>query len=264
MKKKLSFLLVALLGVVGISMATFRAGTTETLYSWESPDGTPVESGGKAAYVNGVEPNRLNYPNGDYYTMCLNGKKGNINDATASVNAGAIQITLDKPLAAGDKISITGYINKNATGKAASAYILYSNDANQTSENFGDEANIDPVANGAITTKEVIVSAEAAGSTSFKMTRSKADTNLFITKLTITREVEEEAPAATYTVAGSNTDLFGTSWDPANTANDMTLSEGVYSWSKTDVTLPANSVVEFKVCENHAWQKAYPNTNYQA
>ena len=262
MKKKLSFLLVALLGVVGISMATFRAGTTETLYSWESPDGTPVESGGKAAYVNGVEPNRLNYPNGDYYTMCLNGKKGNINDATASVNAGAIQITLDKPLAAGDKISITGYINKNATGKAASAYILYSNDANQTSENFGDEANIDPVANGAITTKEVIVSAEAAGSTSFKMTRSKADTNLFITKLTITREVEEEAPAATYTVAGNNTDLFGTEWDPANTANDMTLSEGVYSWSKTDVTLPAGTVA-FKVCENHDWNPAYPDQNYE-
>ena len=239
MKKKLSFLLVALLGVVGISMATFRAGTTETLYSWESPDGTPVESGGKAAYVNG-DGERLNYKNGDYYTMCLNGKKANIGETTPSANAGAIQITLDKPLAAGDKISITGYINKNATGKAASAYILYSNDANQTSENFGDEANIDPVANGAITTKEVIVSEEAAGSTSFKMTRSKADTNLFITKLTITREVEEAAgPEALYIIGTDN------NWSRTNIPA-MTWNEETQAF---EYSVTATDTYYFAICD---------------
>ena len=67
----------------------------------------------------------------------------------------------------------------------------------------------------------------------------------------------------TYTVAGGSTDLFGTAWDPANTANDMTkLEDGTYKWEKTGVTLPAGNV-EFKVCEDHAWTVCYPAENYQ-
>ena len=31
--------------------------------------------------------------------------------------------------------------------------------------------------------------------------------------------------ATTYTVAGGSADVFGTTWDPANTANDMTKLE---------------------------------------
>ena len=67
----------------------------------------------------------------------------------------------------------------------------------------------------------------------------------------------------TYTVAGGNADLFGTAWDPANTANDMTkLEDGTYKWEKTEITLPAGNV-EFKVCEDHAWTVCYPAENYQ-
>ena len=67
----------------------------------------------------------------------------------------------------------------------------------------------------------------------------------------------------TYTVAGGSADLFGTTWDPANTANDMTkLEDGTYKWEKTEVTLPAGNV-EFKVVEDHAWTVCYPAENYQ-
>ena len=67
----------------------------------------------------------------------------------------------------------------------------------------------------------------------------------------------------TYTVAGGSADLFGTTWDPANTANDMVkLEDGTYKWEKTEVTLPAGNV-EFKVCEDHAWTVCYPAENYQ-
>ncbi len=67
----------------------------------------------------------------------------------------------------------------------------------------------------------------------------------------------------TYTVAGGNADLFGTAWDPANTANDMTkLEDGTYKWEKTEITLPAGNV-EFKVVEDHAWTVCYPAENYQ-
>lgn len=60
----------------------------------------------------------------------------------------------------------------------------------------------------------------------------------------------------TYTVAGSPDTLFGTAWDPSNTANDMTLADGVYTWSKSDVELTAGNV-EFKVVVNHSWDVSY-------
>ena len=56
--------------------------------------------------------------------------------------------------------------------------------------------------------------------------------------------------AATYTVAGTE-NLFGTSWDATNTANDMTLqADGTYVWSK-EVTSAMD--IEFKIVKNHNW-----------
>ena len=66
----------------------------------------------------------------------------------------------------------------------------------------------------------------------------------------------------TYTVAGGSDVLFGTTWDPANAANDMALVEGLYTWEKSELTLAAGNI-EFKVCEDHAWTTAYPAQNYQ-
>ena len=75
--------------------------------------------------------------------------------------------------------------------------------------------------------------------------------------------IEGEEPVAdTWTVAGSDESLFGTTWDPTNTANDMQLVEGLYTWQKTDVAIPANTVVKFKVVKNHAWSEAYPDNDY--
>ena len=71
------------------------------------------------------------------------------------------------------------------------------------------------------------------------------------------------APEHTYTVAGDNTDLFGTSWDPTNATNDMVLQEDkTYKWEKTDLTLPIGSIA-FKVVKDHNWDNgAYPKDNY--
>ena len=67
----------------------------------------------------------------------------------------------------------------------------------------------------------------------------------------------------TYTVAGNLADLFGTSWDPSNTTNDMdpVLGGDLYVWRKDSVNLTAGNI-EFKVCEDHGWDKAYPTQNY--
>ena len=65
----------------------------------------------------------------------------------------------------------------------------------------------------------------------------------------------------TYTVAGGSDVAFGTTWAPANEANDMTFVEGLYVWEKSDLTLAAGQI-EFKVCEDHAWTNAWPSSNY--
>ena len=65
----------------------------------------------------------------------------------------------------------------------------------------------------------------------------------------------------TYTVAGSSADLFGTAWDETNTANDMTLVNGLYTFTKNNVEL-TTAGFSFKVVENHDWGTAYPSSNY--
>ena len=59
------------------------------------------------------------------------------------------------------------------------------------------------------------------------------------------------APAITvYTVAGDES-VFGSSWDPTDTKNDMKLVDGLYTLTKENVTLTGS--FKFKVVGNHAW-----------
>lgn len=72
-----------------------------------------------------------------------------------------------------------------------------------------------------------------------------------------------DIPGDAYTVAGTPAALFGTEWDPSLTANDMTLSEGLYVWEKKNVVLTAGTV-EFKVVQNHDWaNQSWPATNQE-
>ena len=64
-----------------------------------------------------------------------------------------------------------------------------------------------------------------------------------------------------YTVAGSSTALFGTAWDETNADNDMTLVNGLYTFTKNNVEL-TTSGFSFKVVYNHDWGVAYPSSNF--
>ena len=67
----------------------------------------------------------------------------------------------------------------------------------------------------------------------------------------------------TWTVAGSSTVAFGTSWDPTNTANDMVKqNDGTFKWEKENLEL-ADGSVDFKVAKNHSWDEAYPSQDYK-
>ena len=174
-----------------------------TIYSWESPSGTPTETGGTIAYVNGDTGNgdRVNYLHTEtgIYTICLNGKKINITDDIASENSGRMDVTLDEALAAGDVISFTAYIYKSETGASSDAYVIFngangfdSSDMSVYAESEAFDSNNNLYYSGAAKTVTVKVPAEAAGCKSFSMTRGKTKTNLFITKLEVLRGAAAE------------------------------------------------------------------------
>ena len=65
------------------------------------------------------------------------------------------------------------------------------------------------------------------------------------------------------TVAGDNGTLFGETWNPSATANDMTLqNDGTYKFEKSGVALSAGTI-NFKACANHGWDNAWPDNNYE-
>ena len=78
--------------------------------------------------------------------------------------------------------------------------------------------------------------------------------------------------AATYTVAGATggvdaggqTDvIFGTTWDPEVTDNDMTLqADDTFVWSKeiTGITSPLS--IAFKIVKGRNWDNAWPSSNF--
>lgn len=167
-----------------------NSGGSGIIYSWESPDGIAVETGGKATFEGGdVGENRINYKNTaqgvDYYTLSLNGKKDNIDDEEYQKNCSPrIIITLDDMFYGGEEIQVTAYTNKNDASKLGTPFFKFENgttlsDDSKTFIDLGIAGNTEPATN----TYEV---PEAAiGSKWFKMTRSKTATNLFITKLVI-------------------------------------------------------------------------------
>lgn len=66
--------------------------------------------------------------------------------------------------------------------------------------------------------------------------------------------------ADTYTVVGSNSDMFGSTWDADATANDMTKNgDGTYSITYTNVYLDGD--VQYKVVKDHSWDEAYPDND---
>ena len=92
--------------------------------------------------------------------------------------------------------------------------------------------------------------------------------NVVITFNPATEEITFNATAVEvgedfYTVAGSPAALFGEEWNPGYAANNMTLANGLYTWTKQGVELAANTFIEFKVVKNNNWNTCWPASNYE-
>lgn len=197
------FTLVAAVMVSAVSFAQ--------TYSWSSSsDGVVTEVGGKAVTEMATDE-RVNYPvtvaDVNYYTICLNGKVGNINDAAVdnSKNTSArIVITLNNALAKGDKISLTGFLNKNEE-KSASAAIVFENGTEIDSEDFPNIGLDNSLKPG---TQTFDVPDAAVGTKVIKLSRKSSGTNVFLTSITIdsatgvSKVVEVAEDGATYNLQG--------------------------------------------------------------
>lgn len=170
--------LFTLLAIAMMAITAFADDQVYTIFSWESPNGVPVGFGGRIYYENGVG-NRYNYANSDYYTICLNGKKANMNDETASANAGHFRIAFDDKLMTGDIITLTAYYNKGED-KEVSAYFK-----TWTGVEFTSDVVTSDIARGNTPQEIQVVVPEGVEDKSLYITREKASTNMFITKIEI-------------------------------------------------------------------------------
>ncbi|MDO4801202.1 MAG: DUF4957 domain-containing protein, partial [Prevotellaceae bacterium] len=155
-------------------------------YSWQSPEGTVEEVGGKAV-ASEADPARVNYPQLKYYTISLNGKK-DLSDGKYTT------VTLEKPLAEGDTIIVFAFKNKDDDSKKSGVKFFWGAEGTESAMACGDDfPNL--YSGGEPALVKYVVPKDAAGKNVFRMTRSETGTNLFIAQLQIVPA--GEAPAST-------------------------------------------------------------------
>lgn len=201
-----------------------------TLYYWIGS----LEQGGRAVAQDGESVGR---PWAGLSTISLLNEKANVD------TWGYVDIALDEPLQAGDKISITAfrYQDDDAEG---SIYLRFANgtvvDDEYVFPNIHEGYSQEP---GEHTWT---VGEEAAGSQSIRLTRGKADADLFITNIVIVRgdgSVTPIAPTTDYSLAGL--DLVAASGTQSELVIALTNS-GAVRLCQFDLSLPEGVTVTSK------------------
>lgn len=106
--------------------STVSSKAQSLLYSWQSPNGTVEEQGGKLEHFNQNGHDLRNIKCGDYYTFVLNGDHIYINAGYNVDECSYMKLTLggDNVFHAGDEIEITAMRN-NVADRPASIYFLF-------------------------------------------------------------------------------------------------------------------------------------------
>lgn len=115
----------ALLPFLFLLMAV-PAAAQETVYSWQSPGGTVVETGGQLEHINQNGHDKRNIKCGPYYTFVLN---GDYRYADAGYNVDEcsyMRLTLDggDTFRAGDEIEVTAMRNNTADRPASICFLF--------------------------------------------------------------------------------------------------------------------------------------------
>lgn len=98
----------------------------EVIYSWESPNGTVEETGGKIENIHKNGRDNINVACGEYHTFVLNGIYNCINLPYDTDDCSHMKITLSggKQFREGDEIEVTAMRN-NVEERPASIYFLF-------------------------------------------------------------------------------------------------------------------------------------------
>ena len=226
-----NYLLRTLLFCVTVLTGGGQLWADTTIYSWQSPSGTVQESGGTASAASGILNEKTGTIAGNIYTMKLAGK-------IADFPTGAVIITLNSPLQEGDVIKVTGFQNKNATDKVVTLYIGYYNGSTKKDEKK-DGNNWVNLYNGAAyanasapETKTYEVSSSGAGSNIIYLTRNSAQTNLWISKVEITRPSADTRAESSLTFA--------------TTSGSADINDGTSFTLPTLTKTPANATVTYE------------------
>ena len=109
-----------------LCMLPLTGHAQEVLYSWESPDGTVIETGGTLEHFNQNGRDKRNVPCGTYHAFVLNGDYRYVNVDRNLDDCSYMRITLadGNVFRAGDKIEITAMRN-NVADRPASIYFLF-------------------------------------------------------------------------------------------------------------------------------------------
>ena len=117
---------------------------------------------------------------------------------------------------------------------------------------YSDENCTTEVGADATETLTVYAKGISAGSATVTATSNADSTKSADCEVT----VNAPAPAATYVVAGSHEDIFGTAWDASNEDNTLSLAaDGTYQ--KTYTVSQAYDDINLKVLKNYSWAESY-------
>ena len=210
------------------------------LYYWEGKSGGATERGGEAVTVDKTgEPlgtnEDVNASNSTYYTLRVKGKP--------DYSAQYLKITTDKAVKTGDKITFTGYINKNEEKDAA--LLMKAGDKVLFAETTSLPNIAYPVASPeSPEEREYTITTIGVDATVLDLMRNAGHTgtNCFVTRLAITgnRLVEKMEPAATPSITAQPT---GASYSWKDAVSAMTVTATVagggtlhYQWYKKGET----------------------------
>ncbi len=212
--------------------------TPKTCSKCSEPEGTPLGH----SYVDGIcseceakDPEYVNY----YLIGSINGADYGFEDDWANLGEykfvnGKLTVTFTsasyvfvKSADLDGNIKVWYMAPEYTVGKET---VLKNSDTDETSEKMRVPANVE---------------------VTFTLTENEDGT------LTLVADYEEKIDSHTYTVAGNMTDTFGTAWDSANTANDMTYDEETGLWTKVYENVSVGGTYEFKICLDHGWTKSW-------
>lgn len=200
--------------LIAVALVAMSVNAQTTVFSWEGAADAAIVSGGSVeAKGDAAAPNTAK---AGYYTLQLDGAK--------DFSGKYYEITVTDGYKAGDKISVTGFRSKDGSEVKRSGIIFkFANDATINSDDMGDSyifVNInkdgaDYAGEGVGPNTLTFEVPEGADGQKLLIARGRTQTNMWVTKLVITRggatgiqsvKDENTANGEVYNLAGQKVD----------------------------------------------------------